>query len=132
MNYLPLLRVGLGIIGLVIFGEAFTLLVGMHFLSDRGNPWISLKNDFFQGVDILNGVGLLNLALANGWMSQIHLVIFVITIALLSHGYRAWEYWVNVSTRFCINRPLFAFNNIKLVGPLVIAGAVTVLIITWY
>ena len=30
--------------GLVIAGEALALQVGMHFLSERNNPWISFKN----------------------------------------------------------------------------------------
>ena len=123
MNNLSLLRIGMGLIGLVILGEALALLVGMHFLSERSNPWVSFKNDLLLSVDMITGAGIIYFAVVNGRMSQSHVVYFVVALALLTHGYRAWEYWVNVPHKFCINTALFAFNSVKLVGLLVITGA---------
>ena len=116
MNTPDLFRIGVVLTGLVILGEALALVVGMHFLSEQGNPWNSLKNDLLLGVDIVTGVGLITLsfAITNAQMSKFDLLYFVAALALLAHGYRAWEYLTRAANRFCINLPLFAVNNIKL------------------
>jgi hypothetical protein len=35
-------------------------------------------------------------------------------LGLLTHGYREWQWFANASDKFCINRPLFAVNTLKL------------------
>ncbi len=126
MNNMAFFRFGTGLIGLVIVGEAVALFVGMHILSERSNPWICWKNDFLLGVDILTGTGLLYFAVVNSRLNPFHLVSLFIVLALLTHGYRAWEYQANVSHGFCVNVPLFVFNNIKLLGLLAITGALVI------
>ena len=116
MNMPDFLRIGVFLTGLVILGEALALLVGMHFLSEQGNPWISLKNDLLLGVDIATGAGLiyLSFAITRAGINRFSLLYFIAALALLAHGYRAWEYLTKAANRFCINLPLYAVNNIKL------------------
>ena len=116
MNTPDPFRIGVFLTGLVILGEALALLVGMHFLSEQGNPWISLKNDLLLGMDIATGTRLvyLSFAITQIGMSGFGPLYFVAALALLTHGYRAWEYWTKVANGFCTNLPLFAVNNIKL------------------
>ncbi len=127
MNHMAFSRFGAGLMGLVIAGEAVALFVGMHILSERSNPWICWKNDFLLGVDILTGTGLLYFAVVNGRTTPSYLVYLLIALALLTHGYRAWEHQANVPHRFCTNMPLFVFNNIKLLGLLAITVALVIL-----
>lgn len=37
-------------------------------------------------------------------------------LALTSHGFREWEVLTNRQDAFCINRPLFVLNTLKLLG----------------
>lgn len=127
MNILHLLRVSAFLIGLAIVGEALALLVGMHILSERGNPWVSIKNDLLLGVDIVTGAGLMYLAVVNGRMDRSNWAYFVVALALLAHAYREGEYLWQIPDRFCVNAPLFAFNNVKLIGLLVIIIGAAVL-----
>jgi hypothetical protein len=127
MSLLPLLRVSAFLIGLVILGEALALLVGMHILSEHGNPWISFQNDFLLGVDIVTGSALMYLAMVNGRIDQSNLAYFAVTLAFLAHAYREWEYLIKSPTRFCINSPLFMFNNVKLIGLVVLILGTAVL-----
>lgn len=109
--------------GLLIFGEACALLVGMHFLSSRSNPWISLKNDFFLCVDAITGLGLIICAVTAASIAPGAAAYILLAAAALSHAYRLWEVAAGAANRFCINLPLFVFNDIKLVGVLIVAGA---------
>jgi hypothetical protein len=102
--------------GLVIAGEAFALLVGMRFLSEGHNPWISFKNDLFLVLDIVAGLGLVYVALAHRGSGWPYALYSLVGLALLTHGYREWEYLAGSSNAFCANVPLFIVNTVKLVG----------------
>ena len=105
--------------GLVIVGEALALLIGMHFLSGRDNPWVSFKNDLLLALDIFTGSALVFLSLRNGVPGN---PIFWIMsgLTLLTHAYRDWEYLVQAANQFCLNLPLFLVNNFKLAGVITI------------
>ena len=107
------------LIGLVIVGEALALLVGMHILSERVNPWISFKNDLLLAFDFFSGAALVFLSLRN---SDPGGLIFWIAagLALVTHAYRDWEYLIQAANLFCLNLPLFVVNNFKLAGVIVI------------
>jgi hypothetical protein len=45
----------------------------------------------------------------------------LVGLALLTHGYRDWEYVARASNPFCANAPLFVVNNLKLAGLLAAA-----------
>jgi hypothetical protein len=102
--------------GLVIAGEAVALLVGMHFLSEVDNPWVSLKNDRFLVLDIAVGLGLVYLALAHRGAAWPYAFYSMVGLGLLTHGYREWEYLAGAGKPFCANAPLFIVNTLKLVG----------------
>jgi hypothetical protein len=109
--------------GLVIAGEALALVVGMHVLSPGDNPWVSLKNDLFLGLDVVAGVGLVIVAASRGGSSAPGLLYALLCTALVTHGYREGEVLARAGNAFCANAPLFAVNTLKLAGLLVIAGA---------
>lgn len=106
--------------GLFIAGEALALLVGMHFSSESDKSWISVKNDLFLALDILAGLGLVYLALAHRGVVWTYAFYFLTGLALLTHGYREWEYLAGTDNAFCANTPLFVVNNLKLAGLVVI------------
>jgi hypothetical protein len=107
--------------GAVVAGEALALLVGMHLLSESDNAWLSAKNDFFLALDILAGLGLLYLALAHRGPAWPYALYSLAGLALLTHGYREWEYLARAANPFCANLPLFVVNNLKLAGLLAVA-----------
>lgn len=111
--------------GLFIAGEALALLAGKHFSSEGDDSWISVKNNVFLALDILAGLGLVYLALAHQGGTWTYAFYFLVGLALLTHGYREWEYLAGTDNAFCANTPLFVVNNLKLVG------LVAVLILGW-
>lgn len=120
MNALPFKTATL-LTGLVTAGEALALLVGMHLLSEGGKSWTSAKNNLFLTLDIVAGLGLICLALAHQGTAWSYALYSLVGLALLTHGYREWEYLAVASNPFCANTPLFAVNSLKLAGLLVIA-----------
>jgi hypothetical protein len=120
MNILPFKTATL-LTGLVVAGEALALLVGMHFLSKGAKSWTSAKNDLFLALDIAAGLGLIYLTLARQGAAWSYAFYSLVGLALLTHGYREWEYLAVASNPFCANAPLFAVNNLKLAGLLVLA-----------
>jgi hypothetical protein len=102
--------------GLVVAGEALALLVGMHLLSKGANAWLSVKNDLFLALDMVAGLDLVYLALAQRGDAWPYALSSVAALALLTHGYREWEYLAQAANPFCANAPLFVVNNLKLAG----------------
>jgi len=102
--------------GLFIAGEALALLVGKHSSSQGDDSWISVKNNVFLALDILAGLGLVYLALAQRGAAWTYAFYFLTGLALLTHAYREWEYLAGTDNAFCANTPLFVVNNLKLVG----------------
>lgn len=115
MNDLPFTVVTL-VTGLFIAGEALALLVGMHFSSEGDHTWISFKNDLFLVLDIVVGLGLVYLALGQRGAAWPYALYSLAGLALLTHGYREWEYLAGADNAFCANTPLFVVNNLKLFG----------------
>ena len=115
MNDLPF-KITTLLTGLVIAGEALALLVGMHVLSEGDNAWISAKNNLFLVLDIVAGLGLVYLALAQQGAAWPYAFYFLAGLALLTHGYREWEVLAGAGNPFCANGPLFIVNTLKLVG----------------
>lgn len=116
--------------GTVVAGEALALLVGMVFLSPKGNPWISTKNSVLLGLDILTGLGMVVLIVLLHRMDVIYLFYGCVLLSILTHGYREVEYLVRAGNPFCINTPLFIVNSIKLAGLVVIGLAMRELLFT--
>jgi hypothetical protein len=102
--------------GMVIAGEALALLVGMHLLSEGDNAWISVKNNLFLALDLLAGLGMIYLSLARHGAVWPYALFLLAGFAVLTHGYRDWEYLAGVTNPFCANIPLFVVNNLKIAG----------------
>jgi hypothetical protein len=113
--------------GLVVAGEAAALLVGMYILSPQPNPWISGRNSFWVGLDIVCGIGLICLILMPESSLRDGLLMALALIATGSHAYREWEYFASsAASRFLVNVPLFVLNNVKLIGLILIAGMIVI------
>ena len=56
------------ITGILVAGEAMALLVGMVVLSPHPNPWISPRNIFWFGLDIVCGASLKGVSSSVGAM----------------------------------------------------------------
>jgi hypothetical protein len=115
MNDLPF-KITTLLTGLIVAGEALALLVGMHVLSEGANTWLTVKNNLFLVLDIVAGLGLVYLALTHRGVAWPYALYFLVGLALLTHGYREWEYLAGADDPFCADKPLFAVNNLKIVG----------------
>ena len=122
MNNLQFLRVGTILTSVLIGGEALALLIGMHLLSERRNPWISFKNDFLLALDLVTALGMILAVTMNRDVFSSNTFYFLALVSILSHGYRGWEYFANIQNKFCINAPLFIINDLKLLGLLIIVA----------
>lgn len=120
MNNIQFLRLGTILTRVVIGGEALAFLIGMHFLSERSNPWISFKNDFLIALDLVTALGLILTVTMNRNVLSSSTFYLLALVSILSHGYRGWEYFANVQNKFCINTPLFMINGLKLFGLLIV------------
>ena len=106
MNDLPFKVVTL-LASAIVAGEALALVVGMHLLGNGDNSWLSAKNNLFLGLDIVTGLGLIWLALAQRGAAWPYAFYALAGLALLSHGYREWEVLAGAGNPFCANTPLF-------------------------
>lgn len=95
--------------------------MGVHFLNEGNNPWLSFKNDLFLGLDIVTGLGLVYVALTDKNFLQSGVFYLLTAVILGSHGFREWEYLARTGNPFCANMPLFVVNNLKLIGALILA-----------
>ncbi len=120
MNDLPF-KITTLLTGALVAGEALALLVGMHLLNEGDHAWVSVKNDLFLVFDIVIGLSLVYLALAQRGAAWPYAFYIVAGLALLTHGYREWEYLAGAANPFCANVPLFVANRLKLAGPLAAA-----------
>lgn len=104
------------ITGTIIAGEATALLLGVHVFAGGDNPWISSKNDLLLILDLITGIGMVYLAASDSGFYDSPIFLVLSNVALLTHGYREWEYLGGSPNSFCANLPLFIVNNLKLVG----------------
>ena len=65
---------------------------------------------------VVAGLGLVYLALAPRGAAWPYAFYLLVGLALLTHGYREWEYLAGAANPFCANGPLFVVNNLKLLG----------------
>jgi hypothetical protein len=108
------------LVGLIVAGEATALAIGMHLIKKSDSAWISLKNDLLLALDVVVGLAFVLIAFDGGNLIQPIWSSIFVTIGLLTHIYRVWEYLAGRQTPFCGNRSLFIFNNIKFIGLLLI------------
>jgi hypothetical protein len=95
------------LLGLFVTGEVLALLIGMYFLEDKSNPWISPRNFLLLGIDLVCGL----ILIATVWIYPAptkSLFVMILTgITIVAHGYRYWEFLVHLPNRFCFNTPLW-------------------------
>jgi len=110
------MRVIIGLVGLVVLGEALALLVGLGMMSRWESPWLTQKNVIFLASDIFLGMFLVwgGFQPSSG-LGRI-MVIAGLVLLVVSHAYRTWAYAAGQLDPFCFNLPLFIVNNVKLTG----------------
>ena len=112
LNFLEIITL---LTGALIAGEAFALTMGMYFLGSSQTSWIS-RNTLFLVLDVVVGFGLIYLAFATRDVDTWMIFYLLSVMALITHGYREWEYFANIEHKFCFNPPLFIVNNVKIIG----------------
>ncbi len=106
-------------LGAVVAGEALALLIGMNASSSE---WARLKNNGLALLDLVTGAVLIYLLFARGDLDALLVFYVLLSVILISHGYREWEYVANRPNKFCENAPLFVVNGVKLVGAVGVLG----------
>ncbi len=102
--------------GAFISGEALALTAGVHLFGDPANLWITPTNNIMLIADVITGAGLIYVGItADSNFNSVMFWIFT-GVAILTHGFREWEYIADIENKFCGNLPLFIMNNIKLAG----------------
>jgi hypothetical protein len=104
--------------GLVIAGEAVALLAGMHLFVRPVSPWLTPKNNVLAVIDMITGIIIVALAITG--KSPV-LFYAAVVLALITHGFRDWEYLASAELPFIFNLPLFIVNNLKLAGVIAVA-----------
>lgn len=117
MNALQVVTI---LVSLVVAGEAAALAIGMHIFKKSQSPWISLKNDLLLAFDVVVGLVLIILATDAENFPQTFWFPLFVSIGLITHLYRIWEYLAGRQSSFCGSRPLFIVNNLKFLGLLLI------------
>jgi hypothetical protein len=102
--------------GLIMVGEAVTLLIGTLQGVGEASSWLSFKNGLLLQVDIITGVALILIALLVKDYLGSPIFYVVMVIAVVTHVFRDWEYVKGVQNVFLANRGLFILNNVRLAG----------------
>lgn len=108
------------IVGIIVAGEATALAIGIHIVKKSDSPWVSLKNDLLLALDVVVGLVLILMVFGSEkFPPPVWFPIFV-SIGLITHIFRIWEYLSDRTSSFCGNRSLFILNNLKFVGLLLV------------
>jgi hypothetical protein len=98
-------------LGSVVAGEALALLVGV----DWSSAW-SWKNNLLAPIELATCGLLIYLVLVGSRLHESVLPYTTLSIVLVSHAYRAWEYLAGQPDKYCLSHPSFILNNLKLAG----------------
>jgi hypothetical protein len=94
--------------------EAAALFIGMAILSP-GNEWANLINILLLVIDILVAAGFLRVVFRSSNLAKSILLYILLVTTIISHAYRAMEYFLPIPTRFLFNEVLLLVNCLKLV-----------------
>ena len=108
------LRLAEIVVSLVVVGEAAALGVGAGLLGGQATAWATQGNLILLLSDVALGVGLIYCAVSSNERSPA--VPALATALVITHLYRAVEYFLEVQEPFCGNVWLFLVNDLKLVG----------------
>lgn len=103
---------------LVVVGEATALGLGAGLLGDAATAWATTGNLILLLSDVALGVVLIYCAVSSNEMSVA--VPAVSSLLVLTHLYRAVEFFLDVENPFCSNVGLFLLNDLKIVGAVAI------------
>lgn len=108
--------------GLMVFGEALALEIGMNLPGENKLAWLTPKNNILMASDALLGLALVYLGLSQQELYSSPFFYGVTGITFATHVYREIEYFSEASDKYCFNTPLFILNNVKMAGLLTAAG----------
>jgi len=109
------------ILGGLMIGESFALLIGTTIIRSKIYGWLNKKNGTYLASDIIVAV-LIILALPALQNFPAYLFSLFLAVGIATHSYRTLEYFSQTQRKFCANFPLFVMNNIKLMAFLIILG----------
>jgi hypothetical protein len=101
------------VLALILLFEGAALFIGMTILSP-GNEWANIINIVLLIIDILAAAGLLRVAFRSSNLEKSVLLYGLLVTVLITHAYRAMEYFLPIPTRFLFNEALFLVNGLKL------------------
>lgn len=103
---------------LVVLGEALALGLGMDLIAGGDNPWVTDSNLILLLTDV--GLGGLITYFAVASRETDKFAILAATGLMITHGYRAVEYFLGTANPFCANIWLFLLNDLKLIAAVAI------------
>lgn len=103
---------------LVVLGNAAALGYGMGLLNGGANPWATMVNLVVLLSDVLFGGVLTYFTVSSKETSTV--VVLASLGLIISHGYRAIEYFTSVAYPFCASIWQFLLNDLKLLGAVVL------------
>ena len=103
-----------GVVGGLAAGEALLLLIGMNV--PQPSDWSTPSNIALAIGDVAVGGALVALVATRSDAPNTPLFYVLTSLLIVTHTYRSVEYFLDVAQPFAANVPLFAVNNVKLVG----------------
>jgi hypothetical protein len=102
------------VFALILLFKGAALFIGMTILSP-GNEWTNIINILLLIIDILVAAGLLRVVFRSSDLEKSILLYVLLVTTVITHAYRAIEYFLPIPTRFLFNEVLFLVNGLKLV-----------------
>ena len=92
---------------LLVIGEAFALLIGMHSISTKAEEWLTIKNGLLLAADIITGGMVLFLLLFERDALFMSSVLYLALAAIIvTHIWRDIDYLRDAPSRFLANSGL--------------------------
>ena len=102
------------VVALIMLFEGTALFIGIIILSP-GNDWVNLTNILLLVIDIFVAAGLLRVVFRGSDREKSVLMYVLLATTMITHVYRAIEYFLPIPTRFLFNELLFFMNGLNLV-----------------
>jgi len=102
------------LLGLPVVIEALALFLGMNIFVSEPVDWVTWKNNYFLGLDLFTGLGLLFMALGKKDVTRSPLFFGLLAVIFLGHLYRELEGFTLQPLKFCHTHPLLLVNTMKL------------------
>lgn len=103
------------LVGLVLFGEALALVIGVLWVKKGNSSWNTSRNRRYLISDLAAGLILMLHYFLEYQVWFMYVIGVFLVISIVSHFSRTIEYLFKIHHKFCANKALFHVNNLKLV-----------------